>query len=280
MSAAARTMALEYLRRHPGQAAKVLERAGSEEVAALIREAPAKTAAAVMAFFAPHFSSSCLLRLPEDIRSAVLLEMPATLIAPLLRLLDPGQRELEMGRFPADQRGAIERVLEFPEGSAGALADPAALALQIDLTVQDAINRLRTSALPVPSRLFVVDRSHRLLGSITPADLLAGERDAALHSLEPSPAHPVSAETNVSALGSEQLPAGPIAVVDAEGIFVGAIDEGTVHRIAKRDAASALLHPAAAIGELYWLGLRDIFGGFDSGSRSAVPQGGLDRADH
>ena len=111
---------------------------------------------------------------------------------------------------------------------------------------------------------------------MTPGELLSSRADVTLGSLELGDGHSVMAATTLFA---DDQPTGPVAVVDSQGTFLGVIGEEDLRRLNKHRAPKSLLHPAAALGELYWLGLREVFGGFSSGARKTVVQGDADRAD-
>ena len=270
------TMAQLHLDRHPEEAARVLERLSPDAIAAVLREASAESAAGVLACLAPSLASACLAGWPEGELSAVVALLPAPIAATLLRQLDPRVRDAALGALPATVRARLSRTLSYPDQSAGALADPAVLILHADLTVEEALTRLSHSRGPVAGRLFVLNRAQRLVGVVTPGQLLTSRRDASLDSLELSPAHAVP--DRVSAATLRATATEPLAVVDPQGAFVGVIGPDALARLDPHQQRPPAAHLVAAVGELYWLGLREIFGGLSSGSRSAEPPGDPPRA--
>ncbi len=271
------TMAQLHMNRHPEEAARVLERLSPDAIAAVLREASAESAAGVLARLAPSLASACLADWPEGERPAVVALLPAPIATTLLRQLDPRVREAALSALPATVRARLSRALSYPDQSAGALADLAVLILHADLTVEEALTRLSHSRGPVASRLFVLNRAQRLVGAVTPGQLLTSRRDAPLDSLELSPAHAVP--DRVSAATLRASAAEPLAVVNPQGAFVGVIGSDALARLDPQQQRPPAAHLVAAVGELYWLGLREIFGGLSSGSRSAEPPGDPPRAD-
>lgn len=271
------TMAQLHMNRHPEEAARVLERLSPDAIAAVLREASAESAAGVLACLAPSLASACLADWPEGERSAVVALLPGPIAATLLRQLDPRVREAALDALPATVRARLSRTLSYPDRSAGALADPAVLILHADLTVEEALTRLSHSRGPVAGRLFVLNRSQRLVGVVTPGQLLTSRRDAPLGSLELGPAQAVP--DRVSAATLRASAAEPLAVVDPQGTFVGVIGSDALARLDPQQQRPPAAHLVVAVGELYWLGLREIFGGLSSGSRSAEPPGEPPHAD-
>ena len=276
MATPLQTMARLHLDRHPEEAARVLERLSPDAIAAVLQEAPAESAAGVLACFAPSLAAACLAGWPEGELSAVVALLPAPIAAAVLRQLEPRVREAALGGLPATVRVPLSRALSYPDQSAGALADPAVLTFHVDLTVEEALTRLSQSRGPVAARLFVLDRAQRLLGVVTPGQLLSSRRDAPLTSLELSPAQAVPDRVGVATLRA--ISAESVAVVDPQGTFVGAIGSDALARLGPHQQRPPATHLIAAVGELYWLGLRELFGGLSSGSRSAESPGEPPRA--
>ena len=270
-------MAQLHVDRHPEEAARVLENLPRDEIAAVLQKASADGAAGVLACLAPGLASMCLAHCPERERSAVVGLLPTRTAAALLRQLEPGVRDETLRALPESDRARLSRVLSYPAQSAGAFADPSVLTLHADLTVEEALSRLSQSQGPVAGRIFVLDRSQRLVGVVTPGQLLTSRRGAPLASLDLGPAH--SVVDRVSAATLRATSAEPLAVVDPQGVFVGAIGSDVLPRLEPQRQRPTVAHFVAAAGEMYWLGFREILVGLCSGSRSAEPPGEMPRAD-
>jgi magnesium transporter len=92
----------------------------------------------------------------------ILADLPDAVISKVLRSMDRQDRE------------RLDRVLSYPEDSAGGLMDPDVLTIRPDVNLDVVLRYLRTRGeLPeIFDLLFVVDRSGRYLGSLKLADLL------------------------------------------------------------------------------------------------------------
>jgi len=92
----------------------------------------------------------------------ILDDLPDAVISKVLRSMDRQDRE------------RLDRVLSYPEDSAGGLMDPDVLTIRPDVNLDVVLRYLRTRGeLPeIFDLLFVVDRSGRYLGSLKLADLL------------------------------------------------------------------------------------------------------------
>ena len=273
MQTATQKIAQVHMRRHPEEAARVLEGFSPGEIVAALQAAPVESVAGVLACFAPALAGSCLTHWPEGERSRVVEQLPASIAAALLRHLEPAVREDVLGGLSATERASLNRSLRYPDQSAGALADPAVLTLHSDLTVEEALARLSESGGPVASRVFVLDRSQHFVGAVTPGQLLGSRLDTPVGSLELDTAPGMPAHASAQTLGARQASLEPIAVVDSQGTFLGAIGADTLKHLGTRKSRPPAMHLLASLSEFYSLGLSEMFGGSSSGSPVANQPG-------
>lgn len=278
MQTATQKIAHVHMRRHPAEAARVLEGFSPGEIVAALRAASVESVAGVLACFAPALASSCLTHWPEGERSRVVEQLPASIAAALLRHLEPAVREEALGGLSATVRASLNQALRYPDQSAGVLADPSVLTLHSDLTVEEALARLSESGGPVSSRLFVLNRSQRLVGAVTPGQLLGSRLDTPVEALKLDTTPAVPAHASAQALGARPPSPEPIAVVDPQGTFLGIIGADTLSRLGGHKVRPPAIHLLASLSEFYSLGLSELFGGLSSGSPVTHQPGGTDRA--
>ena len=179
----------------------------------------------------PHLSAPFL--------ASVVAEVPAERIAPLLATggaefnssvllaLHDEQRERFLGALPAALREQMQELLTFPQSSVGRVMKTDFTAFQGDITVREAIRRLkqRSRTNRSPSNIFVVDEGAQLLGVIPMRDLILASDDARLTELMVRDVVSVGpfddearALQTLSGRGFTTLP-----VVDAQGRLVGVV---------------------------------------------------------
>ena len=266
MQTATQRAAYVHMNRHPEEAARVLEGFSPSEIVAALQAAPVESAAGVLACFAPVLAGSCLAHWPEGERSRVVEQVPVSTAAALLRHLEPAVREDALGGLSATARVSFDQALKYPAQSAGALADPSALTLHSDLTAGEALTRLSESGGPVASRVFVLDRSQRLVGAVTPGQLLGSRRDTPVESLELDTTPGMPSHASAQTLGARHASPEPIAVVDSQGTFLGTIGADTLKHLGTRKSRPPAMHLLASLSEFYSLGLSEMFGGSSAGS--------------
>ena len=261
MSVGTRNLALEHLRDNPAEAARVLERRSPASVAEVLAGAPPETCAGVLALLAPVEAAACLERLPVAKRHEVLKASPAPASAAVLRVLPEASRKSLLEGIAARERKQIDRALRLPPESAGAAADPRACILPDDLTVEQAVDRLREGRESVPARLIVISRHRRVRGAVTLGQLLVASREWTVGSLQLARVRTVSQGVSLSALVSEERYRGePVAVLDRSGRLAGVLSEDALRASATPRAPQRAAHLASTICELYWCGMVRLLG--------------------
>ena len=94
-------------------------------------------------------------------------EMPANVVRRILAQADP------------EMRSSINQILRYPENSAGALMTMEYVSLRPDMTVEEAILRIRRQGVDKETiyTCYVLDKDRTLLGMVTVKDLLLAESD-------------------------------------------------------------------------------------------------------
>ena len=257
---------LGFMEAHPDGAARLLERVAPEEAAAVLDEAPDRVAAEVLRLMAPAAMASCAAAMPADRLAALVGELPLDAAGAVMHRLGPERREAVLTRLPATAEAPLRRLLAYGAYTAGALADPLALALPEDLTVSEAQARLRVrGGGHLFYYLYVVARDHTLVGVLDLAELMAARpRDTLAAAMRRNPIR-LEADTALATLAAHPawLELDALPVVDAQGRLVGAIRHMAVRRLEAelglRARNESVLATLVGLSELYWAGLAGMF---------------------
>jgi len=140
------------------------------------------------------FDFAALTEVDDSVREEILEELPTQTVVEgmkdlesdeavyILEDLDKADQDEILDALPATERVALQKSLDYPEGSAGRLMQTDLIAVPPFWTVQRVLDHLRTSPdLPESFfEVFVVDPGHRLLGHIFLDGLVRGAREAAV----------------------------------------------------------------------------------------------------
>lgn len=240
MTSTAATVESEYARRHPAEAATALDSLPDRELAEAVAPVEPAALAVAMEHLSPLKAESVFAALPRERQLPVLERASPRLAIALLGDLPDSERADLLGGLRPVSREDLERLLAFPENSAGRLMERSFVGARADMTVREALRRLQESSVRRARSLFVVTPDNRLAGRVDLQDLALAPADAVLRDLMHPPEGAVSAlaprEDVVEVLDRSRLDSVP--VVDADGRLMGVVRYRTLFR-AIEDVATA-----------------------------------------
>lgn len=256
-------LTLSYLESHPLDAARTLEKLPAPTSARLLEALSAELAARLLASMSPKTAGACLHEMPEFLGTRILHAIPPVAMAHILKVVSPEETRALLARLRIRDRMHIERLLYYPLDAVGAHMESVPFTLPSDLSVGEALRRLRSYP-PTLNEIFVVDRSQRLIGVIDAVTLIKGEAQKSLQVLvRPAPAR-LSVRTTLTmtrahpAWQTQRL----LPVIEGDGILVGAISYKTVveatqligtHTPENADLIDSVLN----LAQLYWSALSE-----------------------
>lgn len=218
-------LSARYCRRFPGEVARLLE--GMSATDALV----------ALADQSPPEQALVWERLPLDRAEAMLATAEPPLWQSLIPRLDPVYaaallrraalelREQILGLLSASVREDLQRLMSYPEDTAGSLMDPRLVALREEMTVAEALERLRQGKPRFTQHLFIVDSDQHLHGMVTIGALALADGDTQVGVL----ARPVRLAVSVLTHRDELLEKlsrqgfSDVPVTDLDGRLVGVI---------------------------------------------------------
>jgi magnesium transporter len=269
-----RVLVSEFLSSHPDDAARVLEQMPLEQAVAVLGEAPAAAGARALNGMGPDLAVRCLESVETAQGCALVEALGDGAAAVLLRRMAGETRAALLGGIAREARGRLELLLRYPEETAGAIMDPLTATVPDDITAEEARRRLREFPAHLYYYVYVVSRDRTLAGVVGLRELFmaAGEE----------PIRAVMKAKVVSVLDRAPLAAvvvhpawrdfHALPVVAEHDVFVGMIRHKTLRRLMEQAEAGrgpAGLETLFALGELYWTGLVELFGGMSSGTPPA-----------
>lgn len=259
-----------FLEAHPADAARVLERLPPESAAALLEEAPLRIVAPVLKKMLPLASARCLLQLNDDKVLGLLRAVGAQAGVALLRQFESAHRKQLLSQLPTALNFTYELLLGYPEGTVGAWMEPNTLALPKEMTVVDAIERVKHMDETSNANPYVINQSLRLLGIIELADLLRVDSSCTLAILvKPSP-YRLPAQALLSNVLEHQgwTEYSILPVVDHAGHLVGSITYAALLKALlidqKAPVATCADSMLATAASSYWHGVSALVQSFVS----------------
>lgn len=231
-----------YLRDFPLGAAKQLEAIPPKEAAEALAGQPAEAVGALFETMASDVAANLLGDLPEDLGRAVLAAIsPNTALTILGQFDEEDRARLVAGLEPALQR-ELQELMAYPEDSAGRLMETRIGAFRPDMTVAQALERLRRSQLRGLQSIFLVDDDRRLVARVAVHDLAIAEPVQYLRDISEAANLVVQGisprEEVVEMLERSRVPS--IPVVDFEGRLLGVVRYNSLIKAMQEVASDAM----------------------------------------
>jgi len=190
--------------------------------------------------FSDQTARNFLEAMPPDDRAELLDEVPAKVARRLLQILSPDQRRVTL------------QLLGYEEETAGREMTPLFVDLHSDMTVAQALERVRQLAITRETvyQCYVMDRRRYLTGTVSLKDLVIADPDAKVGDImKPDPPF-VSTHTDREEVARELREHDLLAipVVDAEQRLVGTITHDDVADIMEREATEDIYRFGAVPG--------------------------------
>ncbi|HKW78727.1 MAG TPA: magnesium transporter [Candidatus Limnocylindria bacterium] len=240
---AARALNNEFLKHHPEEVADFLNGRGPAETALVVGKAEVPlTAAQILERMNPRVAADAVLLLTPAQAGLVITAMNAVRAAPIVVSMPLDARDALLGRLEKRVATEIRDVLSYPSESAGALMDPRITAFGEDLTVDDALAKMRTFKEKDISSIYLQDRSGQLVGAVPLGEIATATPETKLKDLirgTPTMVHVnASREEIVEYLNTQRLATLP--VVDSETRLVGVIRYRQLVAAAEAEATLSL----------------------------------------
>jgi magnesium transporter len=232
----------EYLRRHPAEAAEVLDALPERALGEAVGNVEPAALAIAMEYLSPLKAAAVFGALPRQSQLVVLERAIPRLATGLLGELDEDERQALLDELRPVARADLERLLAFPENTAGRLMERSFVGARADMTVDQTLRRLHESSIRRARSLFVVTADNRLTGRVDIQDLALASGDEPLRDLM----QPVEGfvttmaprEEVVELLDRTRLDSVP--VVDLEGRLTGVVRYRALFRTIEQVASADL----------------------------------------
>ena len=231
-----------YLREQPADAARCLEAMPSEELRWHIRGIEPAALITCMNYLSGSRAAAAFVALTGKQQRAVLRDASPRLALNLLAGMDDDARAEQLAKLPKSVRHDLERLQQFDEDSAGRLLDRPYDTVRADMTVNQALEVLRTSGARRIRTVYVVDRGNHLVGRVDMQAMAMADREQPLSEL----LEDVDASVLATAPRSEVVElldryrVDSLPVVDVEGRLLGVVRYQTLFEAIEAVATASL----------------------------------------
>lgn len=218
-------LAQQFLERHPEAAAEVLASLLPAEQAQAMANLELPTAVALLLRLPAVVVARALHHVDPARSAALMTAMPLRNVADILRHVAPAERERYLIDLAPRTASAARASIERSQDSVAVLMDRQALSFSLETTVEQVVQRLEREPDESDYHIYITDHLGRLAGVLTLRQLYAGHPHLRVGSLSlqtlsalPEGARSSSVIGHPAWLRHPRLP-----VVDAGGRFVGVL---------------------------------------------------------
>lgn len=230
----------DFIRRHPTEAAHLLEEIDVKEAADFLAAQPDDVGAGLIERTNPDRAVELLLHMERDAVGRVAGRLDLQLLAGLLARMEPEEQAAQFESLGSAVASELKDLMSYPEGSAGSLMDPRVTVFREDKTADQVLAALRRPGREVDGDVQVVDSEGKLLGRLAIQSLISADHEATVGTLA-SPPIAVSSTANLDevldvGLGSRS----GISVIDVDGRLLGLIRRNRLTSAAEQEATTDL----------------------------------------
>ena len=231
--------AVEFITRHPGDAARYFEMLSPREIARFVGDMSATVTVTMMEKLHPHVSAEVLTLMPENKTAALLDRLnPSYLASCFVHLTDEvRQRFYGLLKKPA-KATEIRELLEYDPETAGAIMDTRVMTFFPEVTVKQVTARLKKIRKRQIHVLVVTDQDQKLLGMVPLQEVILarpGQQLGELISAEPPRIAATATRDDIDEFFSNSRIIA-LPVVNFEGRFLGLIRQHNLVRAIKDEA--------------------------------------------
>ncbi len=260
----ARQVRAELAAGNPAAAAKVVELLHPADTAELVRLLEEEEVLGLLGVMEPSVASAVLVEMdPEDKARAVeglarprlltlLHEMSPDDAADTVQVFPQEEAEELVLSLPRDEAEDVGDLIRHGEETAGGIMTPGAFFLGQDVTVEEAIGKLReTTDVENISYLYVVDDHEHLVGVLSLRQLITAKDGSILGDVMDKDVFKTSLEVDQEEVAEQvkKYDLRALPVVDGEGRLVGRVTADDVMDVIAEEATEDILRMAGTDGE-------------------------------
>ncbi len=223
-------LTIEYLAKHPDNAARVIENLPYSMAADLFGQLSPDTYLPTIEKLMPAYAAGLLDRLPEESGSKLIHALADDQLSILLTFLDDVTRKKMLTQMSSGKRKNIIKRTQFPENSVGSIMMPPTLTLPQDISVADALKRVKQNRHFHFSEVIVLDKALHYIGMISLNKLIQTSPQRKLSSIIQYTFPSLSARKSLQNL--TENPAWShvrvLPVTDGRELLIGVLDYATL----------------------------------------------------
>ena len=235
-------LAGDYIGRHPGEVAALLEERATDDIAGVVERMPADSAAAVFAALTPATATTLLASLTDERAVAILRALDPAQAAVVCARLAAADQQRFLSRLPPTEARELRELMVYPADSAAGLMTTRVPTFRPTAVAGEVLAKLRAARHQNLNEVALVDSDGCIAGVVPVARLATAEPGTAALQLAHEEHHAVRAMTPredvVELMTRSRI--GTLPVVDAQSRLLGVVRQDHLSPAIEEQASSNL----------------------------------------
>lgn len=237
------TLSREYLSRYPAESVEALGRLRKEEIAGLLQAQHIQQAVRTWERLSSDIAAEVLSHTQKSFAKDILSSADPAVNAHVLMRMSSEVRDQFLNMCEKSKKNELTELLQYPDGSAGSLMDTRFVIIHDDMTVKEALQRLRRHKPRFTRHLFLLNKEGELKSMLDIQELAIAQGNDPVSSI----AKPVTAavlpvasrEEVVEQLEKYKL--SDLPVVDVNGKLTGVIRYSELVNAVREETSADIL---------------------------------------
>lgn len=230
-------MQIEYLTHYPNEAATSLESLSPDDVVKVIIGLPLVAILPSIIKLSDDMLIEVCKKIEFDYSRKIISELPVEKIHRILSGLDTKIKKPILQSLPASKRMEINELEKYPPGSAGSLMDTNIIQFRPDMSVSEAIQKIKARKKRGIRLIFVSDENKKLHSMASTQQLIMAEENQTLSEItRPIPAFVNDIDRQDEIVKKlEEFKLTDIPVIDIHRRFVGVVQHHTLIKATREE---------------------------------------------
>jgi magnesium transporter len=238
-------LAIHFFQEEPSAAARRMDAMDTDDAAALLAKVPLSIGAKVIKAMLPGSVAPILLELSDEYRSKLFAALELADVAAILRYVELQDRDTLLQLLSSNKQTLCKLLISYPEYTVGSLIETNVLVVDMHMSVEDALLRIKKRNFSDKHPIIVVNAKREMVGQLNAYDLIRTAPASPLSSIMHADSVSISGFTDLSSSLKLDLwlSTDTVAVVNLKQEFIGILRHCDIRlALAKQEAVKDSSH--------------------------------------
>lgn len=250
----------EFITNHSAEAANLLEQMNADTVSHFISKLESDLSVILLRELDVFLAASCLEKIDLEKSVKIIEKLPTLSETSILRRMKSEIRNKIIQNLDTQLSISLSQMLQYEDNTVGSLLNPQVHIIESNLTVKEAIDKVKKNKSMLSSYIYVIDSRFKFLGIIALKDLITADPKEQITNIIDYDVPYLFADLGIAKIKEHSgwLDYDALPVTDRQGILLGAVEQTAVRKInidKQHLVPKEAMQASTALGELFKIGL-------------------------